>query len=168
MKVRPAHYALRMDNMKSKSFSEGTWMLVNTKAKWSSFNVILVIVAGTIAVANVFGQMRTFELDDPPLQIEQCYGSGMALVALRPYIKMYLPDCFTFLLIIVTCFVIVLFNKDLKEYICSYTIFSDSNANHFEITHSNQEGSVHSNDQVIDQLNSTNQVYSISQANPVI
>ena len=164
MKVRPAHYALRMDNMKSKSFSEGTWMLVNTKAKWSSFNVILVIVAGTIAVANVFGQMRTFELDVPPLQIEQCYGSGMALVVLRPFMKIYLPDCFIFLLIIVTCFVIVLFNKDLKEYICSYTIFADSTVNN-QISPSNQESPVNSNDQMNShgQLNSNDQVYSISQ-----
>ena len=139
-------------------------MLLKLEAKRSSFNVILVSIAVTTAVANVFGQIKKFELDVPPLQIEQCYGSGMALVVLRPFMKIYLPDCFIFLLIIVTCFVIVLFNKDLKEYICSYTIFSDSTVNN-QISPSNQESPVNSNDQMNShsQLNANYQVYSIEQ-----
>ena len=135
-------------------------------AKLSSFNVILIFVAVTITVANVFGQIWKFELDVPPLHIEQCYGSSMALMALRPYIKVFLPDCFLFLLIIVTCFVIVVFNKDLKEYICSYKIFANSTVN-IQISPSNQEGPVNFSDQMnsIDQLNSDDQVYSIHPVN---
>ena len=101
-------------------------MLLNTKAKWSSFNIILVILGVTIALANV-------ELEVLPLHIDPCFGSSMALMALRPYIHFYLPDSFLYILIIVTCFVIVLVNKDLKEYIFSYTIFSDSSDNRFKV-----------------------------------
>ena len=137
-------------------------MLLKLEAKWSSFNVILVIIAVATAVANVFVQFKKFELDVTPLQIKQCYGSVMALVALRPLMKIYIPDGFIFLLIIVTCFVIVLFNKELKEYICSYTIFADPTVN-IQITPSTKESPVNLIDQMnsIDQLNSNDQVYSI-------
>ena len=67
-------------------------MILNNKAKWSSFNIILAIVGVIIALANVYGRIRKFELEVPPLHIEPCYGSSMALMALRPYITIYLPD----------------------------------------------------------------------------
>ena len=142
-------------------------MLLNTKAKWSSFNIILVIAGVITALANVFGQIMKFELEVLPLQIEPSYGSIMALMALRRYINFYLPDSFMFILIIVTCFVIVLVNTDLREYICSYTIFSDSSVNPFQSTPSNQGIMVNSSDHVdsISQLTSNNKVYIIYPVN---
>ena len=133
-------------------------MIINNKAKWSSFNIILAIVGVIIALANVYGRIRKFELEVLPLHIDPYYGSSMALMALRPYIKFYLPGSFLFILIIVTCFVIVLVNKDLREYIYSYTIFSDSSVNPFQSTPSNQENIVNSSDHVISigQLTSNN------------